>query len=53
MLAGCLVQNQTLKNNDGLSMLVQGILLGVYIQAVTVWGLAWIWVKINSKKHPY
>ena len=40
----------TLKNNDGLSLLVQGILLGIYIQAVTVWGLAWIWVKNKMVK---
>ena len=40
----------TLKNNDGLSLLVQGILLGIYIQAVTVWGLAWIWIKNKMVK---
>ena len=37
----------TCLGNDGLLILVQGILMGVYIQAVTVWGLAWIWQKNN------
>ena len=35
--------------NDGLLTLVNGILVGVYIQAVTVWGLAWIWQKNPSE----
>ena len=31
-----------------ISAAMMGLLLGVYIEGVSAWGLAWIWDKVNK-----
>ena len=31
-----------------ISAAMMGLLLGVYIEGVSVWGLAWIWDKVKT-----